>query len=307
MPAQCRRTLSTDHKGQQRRAADRDAPRLDVLGAGLGIVLLLAPFSTALGAETPQYAIRLAQVPQGTSSARVTVPSTLIAQPASQIMLEISVAPLDSLPSHSFIRIKGLPPAVSLSEGHAISPGAWAVSLKALPSLRLNVPTGLSGRSEFTVSLVSEDGSALAEAVAALIVAPAPVAAPPPERKVGGPAATESKGSSAAIGASAGDRPKPQVLTPQQRETAEKMVARGEADLEQGNIALARQFFLRAAEAGFARGALLLAATYDPRELERLRTQGVQANPSLARQWYERARELGAPEAEERLARLGSP
>ena len=45
------------------------------------------------------------------------------------------------------------------------------------------------------------------------------------------------------------------------------MVARGEREIEQGNIAVARQFFLRAAQAGLARGALLLAATYDPREL----------------------------------------
>jgi hypothetical protein len=28
-------------------------------------------------------------------------------------------------------------------------------------------------------------------------------------------------------------------------------------------------------------------------------------SPADARKWYERARELGAPEAEERLARLG--
>jgi TPR repeat protein len=70
-------------------------------------------------------------------------------------------------------------------------------------------------------------------------------------------------------------------------------------------VAMARQFFLRAAEAGLARAALLLGGTYDQRELARQRVQGVQANPALARRWYERARELGAPEAEERLANLG--
>ena len=69
---------------------------------------------------------------------------------------------------------------------------------------------------------------------------------------------------------------------------------------------MARQFLLRAAQAGLARGALLLAATYDPRELARWRVQGVQPNLDEARKWYERARELGAPEAEERLARLGA-
>jgi len=33
--------------------------------------------------------------------------------------------------------------------------------------------------------------------------------------------------------------------------------------------------------------------------------RGIQPNMDEARKWYERARELGAPEAEERLARLG--
>ena len=47
-----------------------------------------------------------------------------------------------------------------------------------------------------------------------------------------------------------------------------------------------------------------LAATYDPSELARLQVQGIAPDPAEARKWYERARELGAPEAEERLARL---
>ena len=69
-------------------------------------------------------------------------------------------------------------------------------------------------------------------------------------------------------------------------------------------MALARPFFQRAAEAGLARGALLLAATYDPYELASKRVLGVQPNAAVARKWYERARALGAPEAEDRLARL---
>src|SRR5262249_27637313 len=93
-------------------------------------------------------------------------------------------------------------------------------------------------------------------------------------------------------------------LTPEERDHAEKLVARGQTALGYGNVAAARQFFLRAAEANFARGALLLAATYDPQELDRLGVLGVQPNPHLARIWYDRARLLGAPEADERLARL---
>jgi TPR repeat protein len=94
-------------------------------------------------------------------------------------------------------------------------------------------------------------------------------------------------------------------LTPEERANAEKFVARGERDLEQGNIAQARQFFQRAAQIGLARGALMLAATYDPRELSRMRAVGVQPNVAEARKWYMRAVELGAPEAAQKLATLG--
>jgi TPR repeat protein len=75
--------------------------------------------------------------------------------------------------------------------------------------------------------------------------------------------------------------------------------------MQSGNIVFARQFFLRSAQMGLPRAALLLAATYDPRELQRMRARGVQPDVAEARKWYERALELGAPEAKERLANLG--
>ena len=69
--------------------------------------------------------------------------------------------------------------------------------------------------------------------------------------------------------------------------------------------AQARQFFLRAAQMGLARGALMMAATYDPRELTRMRSVSVQPNVAEARKWYMRAVELGASEAAHKLATLG--
>jgi TPR repeat protein len=66
-------------------------------------------------------------------------------------------------------------------------------------------------------------------------------------------------------------------------------------------------FFRQAAEAGLAIAAMRLGATYDPNELSKLKVQGLAADVAEARKWYERARELGAPEAEQRLARLGKP
>ena len=80
------------------------------------------------------------------------------------------------------------------------------------------------------------------------------------------------------------------------RERFAKMIARGERELEAGNVSGARQFFLRAAEGGLARAALLLAWTYDKDEFARLRILGVMPNRELADKWYKRARELEAPE-----------
>ena len=215
--------------------------------------------------------------------------SQISARSASQTALQIRVAPADALPKNCFVRVRGLPPAVSLSEGYATTPGAWAVPLYALTSLQMIVPAGVTGRAELSISLVGEDGTLLADTKSVLVVE-LPVEAAPKETKAEAPAPALPRGP---------------ILSPADREAAERFVVRGERELEQGQVAVARQFFLRAAQAGLARGALLLAATYDPRELVRWRVQGVQPSVEEARKWYERARELGAPEAEERLARLG--
>jgi len=249
----------------------------------------LAPLAGVCPAAAEAPGIWLAQT-SSPDALHITVAPVILGAPAAPTPLPITVGPAGALPRNSFLRLRGLPPMVSLSQGYAIAPGAWAVPLLALPDLFLNVPVGVAGRSEIRLALVTEDGVTLAEASTALVVAPMPRAAAP-EPKSAPPPARKSVA--------------PPPLPPEERERAERLIARGESDLKNGNIALARQFFLRAAEAGLARGALLLATTYDPRELARLGAQGVQPNLAEARKWYERARELGAPEAEERLARLG--
>ena len=55
-----------------------------------------------------------------------------------------------------------------------------------------------------------------------------------------------------------------------------------------------------------AQSAVALAGTYDPDELGKMKVVGLQPDIAAARKWYEKARELGAPEAAERLRRLGS-
>jgi TPR repeat protein len=160
----------------------------------------------------------------------------------------------------------------------------------------------VSGASDVIVSLVTVDGAALAEGHIKLTIA-APGAA--------APGLTGSAGALRAPTARPAPPPPPAAaptvaLSPEARERAEKLVQRGEQELLNGNIAQARAFFTRAADSGLAQGALMLASTFDPAELTRLRVQGVQANPAEARKWYERARELGASEAADRLTALNN-
>jgi TPR repeat protein len=90
------------------------------------------------------------------------------------------------------------------------------------------------------------------------------------------------------------------------RAQAERLVGRGDQYLAQGNMVVARQYYLRAADLGDAGAAFKLAETYDPNEIGRFNAVGIAANPTQARRWYQRAADLGAPDAERKLRRLGA-
>jgi phosphate transport system substrate-binding protein len=109
---------------------------------------------------------RLAQ----TQSPTLEVVQVLLVDPGKEVPLSLQVKTTGPLPTQSFIRIKGLPQATSLSEGHFVRPGVWAVPLSALPSVTISVPAGQSGRSELTISLVSVDNRVLAETTTTLVV-----------------------------------------------------------------------------------------------------------------------------------------
>ena len=71
--------------------------------------------------------------------------------------------------------------------------------------------------------------------------------------------------------------------------------------IAQGDIAGGRLLLTRAAEAGDARAALALGATYDVAVLGKLAVLGVAADAAKAKAWYAKAAELGSGEATKRL------
>ena len=255
----------------------------------LRLTMALTAGAVALLAGDPETggSIRLCMAQQGPVTVKVA-PVTR-AEAATRLALPIQVGPQDALAKNSFIRIRGLPSTVALSEGHAIAPGAWAVPLAALPSLSLILPVGVEGPSEVAISLVNVEGAVLAEAKTTLIVAAPARGRASPDGQLG-----------------AGIVPVVPKLDPAERERALGLHAKGLEQLERGNVFAARKFFERAAEVGLAQGAVAAAGTYDPDELAKLRVVGLQPDVEAARKWYERARELGAAEAGERLRRLGS-
>lgn len=84
-----------------------------------------------------------------------------------------------------------------------------------------------------------------------------------------------------------------------------RLLNRGQAFLNQGDVSAARLALERVAEAGEARAALALGATYDPAILKRMGMLGIKPDLKKARSWYERAAALGSAEANQRLIALG--
>ena len=76
------------------------------------------------------------------------------------------------------------------------------------------------------------------------------------------------------------------------------LVTRGDGFLSVGDIASARLFYERAADAGNGSAALRLGATFDPGFLSRTAVRGTLGDPVQAAFWYRRARELGDAAAE---------
>ena len=164
------------------------------------------------------------------------------------------------------------------------------VPVLALERLMVTAPTHLPQGSEFIVALVAGDGTVLVErdsctlrrprrhhahqlqsgrdarATNADLHRPARwlgiVSTDPSDRKVGAP-----------------------VPTKEERAQAERLVGQGERHLADGNVSVARQYFLRAAEQGLAIAALKMAETHDPRALLGVNVRGLVPDPAEAKKW----------------------
>jgi hypothetical protein len=172
--------------------------------------------------------------------------------------------------------IGGFAPGSLFSVGQSIGSDAWRVPASQIEAATIMPPRGFVGSMDVAVTLTLTNGS-LADRRALRLewLPPAPALRP---------SGTLSRRIDA--------------------RQLDALLAHGNALEATGDLAGARLVFQRAAEAGNARAAFMLAETYDPVVLQKLGELGLASDVKAARIWYGKAKELGSEEALERLQRL---
>ena len=264
----------------------RPLTRLLLVGCSAGLWLAVAPAS-AQGRK-----------PQPT----LVVSSQLWLSPGSENPLEVKVVPSDAIPPQSVLVIRGVPAGIRFSEGRPFGPGVWVVPATRLTGLKLHTPPGTSSGGMLTVVLTTLEGTPVAEAQITVI------SLPPSQQNAENTTSPSIAPLSGFTESTQQSVPATPNTTSGNRADLLMLLEKGKENLRLGNILIARQFYQRAADKGLAEAAFALAVTYDPNELPRMKGMAdVTPDAQLARKWYEKARELGSPDAAARLSQLGRP
>jgi len=218
----------------------------------------------------------LAAAPQVETEARpdiaLTADSRIEAKPGEDVSFNIAIDSVDMLPARSIIAIRGIPQGATFSQGRPYGSSEWSLTPDEVGDLRIHLRKGTTEGTDMRIELVGADGTTLASATTRLDVAEDPRAA--------------------------------LILRSDEGDRIEDLIKHGQKMVEVGYLAGARAYFKRAVEAGSGEAALLLGACYDPAFIEKIGAQGIKPDPKEARNWYERAKQLGIADADAKLAEL---
>jgi TPR repeat protein len=184
--------------------------------------------------------------------------------------LPLQVRPEEAVEDSYILLLSGLPPNAALSGASRMGADSWLVPPGALQRIEILVPEWSPSVLEVGMELRRTNGAVAAQSKLWLAIPPPPQPA----------------------GASLDE------------DAIKDLVRTGDRLLGRGDVAAARALYERAAVMGSAQAALSLGATYDPRRLLSLGVFGMVGNKDRARAWYQRADELGHPEAKARIAAL---
>ena len=220
-------------------------------------------------------------------------------------------------PPAAFVAINGLPAGARLTSGRRVA-NEWRVPASEISGVSVIPSDGFVGQVQVTEELRDGDGAALVAGSTRLSwTAPPRAAAPPPAivppaARVAAvpPAASPAVPQPVAVAppvAPLAASPPPQADFVRNLDPKEilVLVKRGQELLASGDILSARLLLQRAAEARDARAALLLGTTYDPALLKQFGANGL-ADVAQARNWYQKARQWGEPDAQRQLEALAA-
>src|SRR6266851_1842713 len=278
----------------------------------------------ALSAQTTWQRLRSSLFP---ASPRKPAPTLIVRNNSGYINepLELGVSVDASAPGMT-VMIKSMPAGIRLTAGRPVSANEWRVPAQDISHTAIIPPTDFVGEMNLSAELYTADGATLVTtfvrltwasvqsdstavvAAASTAAAPlAPVAAAPPAAVAPAPPQPQAMAppsQAAAAEATPQARAEPiQELSPNE---SAALVRRAQELLASGDLPAARMLLRRAADAQNARAALLLAKTFDPTTLRQLSTTDPGPDLAQARNWYERAKEWGSPEAQRQLDALAS-
>jgi hypothetical protein len=203
----------------------------------------------------------------------LTSDSRIVAKPGEDVRFNIAIrGSTDRLPARSIIAIRALPPGTTFSRGRPYGSSEWSLTPEEIDDLRLHLPKNTTAGADIRIELISADGTVLASATTKLDIAQDPRAG--------------------------------LILRSDESDRVEDLIKHGQKMIDVGYLAGARAYFKRAAEAGSGEAALLVGACYDPTFIAKLGAQGIKPDVKEARNWYERAKQLGVPNADAKLAEL---
>jgi hypothetical protein len=184
--------------------------------------------------------------------------------------LRLQVRPEEAMEDGYILLLAGLPAKATLSGVSPMGTDSWLVSPGALRRIEIVVPEWSASVVEVAMELRRTNGAILSQSKMWVAVPPPPVAAG----------------------------------TKLDETALNELVRGGDRQLKRGDVPAARALYERAAAMGSAQAAFALGTTYDPRRLFSLGVFGMVGNKERARHWYERAQQLGHPDAKARISAL---
>ena len=204
------------------------------------------------------------------------------------------------------VEIIGLPRGTAISSGRPLGAGIWRIPARDISNAVIQPPRGFGGAINLAVELRLADDTIVGRG--SLHLEWTPKAASGQNESAGGMVLLDTAPKEAAATSATTDANAIHGAAPVQRdhEPIERVIRRSQILMSEGDVGAARTLLQGAAEAGDARAALALGATYDPTMLATLQAPSITADVALARDWYKRASDFGSQEAQQRLNLLAS-